>query len=152
MFFLVVGLCLPFLIGFPSPHLSALLCAGAAGGLIAEVLRRNRWESNEMLATPVRAVALLLAGGGAVVLLKTWPEPVRHNAILMMFSGACLLWAYYRNRSTTPWFLMGPYLIVALGIVFLNSMGVVWANRYNGRRLAGERRRHSGYHGMGVDR
>ncbi|MFH1739455.1 MAG: tetratricopeptide repeat protein [bacterium] len=89
-------------------------------------------EAGEMLATPTKSMALLLVAGGAVALLRAWPEPVRRNAMLILLSGACLLWGYQRNRAKIPWLLVGPCFVATCAITLVYAGGAEWARRYIG--------------------
>ncbi len=132
MFLIAAGLSLPVLLGGPPPGTVAILLVFSAVGLIADVVQKPISETTETLSTPTKILGLLLLGGGAIALLRTWPEPIRKNALLLVFSGAFLFWGYRRDRIRNPWFLVGPCLALILLILVADSLGWTWAQRYVG--------------------
>ncbi len=132
MFLIAAGLSLPILLGGPSPGTVAILLIFSAIGLIADILRKPVQETDETLSTPARILGLLLLGGGVIALLKTWPEPIRKNALLLVFSGAFLFWGYRHDRFRNPWFFAGPCLFMALVILVADFFGWMAARWYIG--------------------
>lgn len=132
MFLVAVGTCLPLLLGVLPPAVAAVLYALITGELIVEACRPARRETHETLATPTKSVALLLIGGGTIALLKTWPEPARRSATLLLLSGVCLLWGYRHGRTKGPWILAVPCLLITFSMAVAYAGGWAWADRLIG--------------------